>query len=117
MPGALSLLDIGKKSLLANQAAIGVVGNNVSNANTEGYSRQKVRFEDGHYLNHKPGQLGTGANAAEVLRCFDEFIESQYNGKMSEQQRWDKLAENLKSVEMILNESGNSGINSAMTEF
>ena len=46
MPGALSLLDIGKKSLLANQAAIGVVGNNVSNANTEGYSRQKVRFED-----------------------------------------------------------------------
>lgn len=117
MPGALSLLDIGKKSLLANQTAIGVVGNNVSNANTEGYSRQKVRFEDGHYLNHKPGQLGTGANAAEVLRCFDEFIESQYNGKMSEQQRWDKLAENLKSVEMILNESGNSGINSAMTEF
>lgn len=117
MPGALSLLDIGKKSLLANQAAIGVVGNNVSNANTEGYSRQKVRFEDGHYLNYKPGQLGSGANAAEVLRCFDEFVESQYNGKMSEQQRWDKLAENLKSVEMILNESRNSGINSAMTEF
>lgn len=117
MPGPISLLNIGKKSLLANQAAIGVVGNNVSNANTEGYSRQAVRFEDGLYLNYRPGQLGTGANAVEVVRYFDEFIESQYNGKMSEQQRWDKLAENLKSVEMIFNESNSSGINAALTAF
>lgn len=117
MPGPNSLLSIGKKSLLAHQYAVEVVGNNVSNANTEGYSRQAVRFEDGLYLNYRPGQLGTGADAVEVIRYFDEFIESQYNGKMSEQQRWDKLAENLQSVEMILNEANSSGINAALTAF
>ncbi len=84
MPGLSGLLDIGKKSLFASQAAIEVVGNNISNANTPGYSRQSVRLEDGLYLNYAPGQLGTGVNAVEVLRHFDEFVEKQYNTKMSE---------------------------------
>lgn len=117
MAGITSLLNIGKKSLFANQAAIEVVGNNISNANTPGYSRQAVRFEDGFYINYSPGQLGTGVNAVEVIRYFDEFIEAQYNSKSAEQQRWQKLYENLQSVEMILNESNAQGINSALTAF
>lgn len=117
MPGITSLLDIGKKSLFANQTSIEVVGNNISNANTEGYSRQAVRLEDGLYINYAPGQLGTGVNAAEVIRYFDEFIEAQYNAKSSDQQRWEKLYENLQGVEAILNESNSKGINSALTEF
>lgn len=117
MTGIGTLLDIGKKSLFANQAAIQVVGNNISNANTEGYSRQAVRFEDGFYINSVPGQLGTGVNAAEVIRYFDEFIEVQYNTKSSEQQRWQALYENLQNVEMLLNESNADGVNSALNAF
>ncbi len=117
MPGIASMFDIGKKSLFANQAAIEVVGNNISNANTEGYSRQAVRFEDGYYISYTPGQLGTGVNAAEVIRYFDEFTEVMYNTKSSEQQRWQKLYENLQNVEMIFNESNSQGINSALSAF
>jgi flagellar hook-associated protein 1 FlgK len=117
MPGITSLLDIGKKSLLANQAAIQVVGNNIANANTPGYSRQAVRFEDGLYINSVPGQLGTGVNAAEVIRYFDEFIEAQFNSQSSEESRWTTLYNNLRSVEGILNESNSSGINAALAEF
>jgi flagellar hook-associated protein 1 FlgK len=117
MPGIASLFNIGKQSLFANQAAIEVVGNNISNANTEGYSRQAVRFEDGYYVSYTPGQLGTGVNAAEVIRYFDEFTEVMYNTKSSEQQRWQKLHENLQNVEMIFNESNAQGINSALSAF
>jgi flagellar hook-associated protein 1 FlgK len=117
MPGIASLLNIGKQSLFANQAAIEVVGNNISNANTDGYSRQAVRFEDGYYINYTPGQLGTGVNAAEVIRYFDEFTELLYNTKSSEQQRWQKLYENLQNVEMIFNESNAQGVNSALSAF
>ncbi|UTF50470.1 flagellar hook-associated protein FlgK [Desulfomicrobium sp. ZS1] len=117
MPGIASLFNIGKQSLFANQSAIEVVGNNISNANTEGYSRQAVRFEDGYYISYTPGQLGTGVNAAEVIRYFDEFTELMYNTKSSEQQRWQKLYENLQNVEMIFNESNAQGVNSALSAF
>ena len=117
MPGIAAMFNIGKESLFANQAAIEVVGNNISNANTEGYSRQAVRFEDGYYINYTPGQLGTGVNAAEVIRYFDEFTEIMYNDKSSEQQRWQKLYENLQNVEMIFNESNAKGVNSALSAF
>lgn len=117
MPGIASLFNIGKKSLFANQAAIEVVGNNISNANTQGYSRQAVRFEDGYYISYTPGQLGTGVNAAEVIRYFDEFTEIMYNTKNSEQQRWQKLYENLQNVEMIFNEANAQGVNSALSAF
>lgn len=117
MAGIGSMLEIGKKSLFANQAAIEVIGNNISNANTPGYSRQAVRLEDGMYISSSPGQLGTGVNAVEVIRYFDEFIEAQYLDKSSEQQRWQTLYENLKNVEMVLNESSTDGVNSALAAF
>lgn len=117
MPGLSGLLDIGKKSLFASQAAIEVVGNNISNANTPGYSRQSVRLEDGLYLNYSPGQLGTGVNAVEVLRHFDEFVEKQYNTKMSEQERWAQLYQNLQGVEGIFNEANSEGISAALKAF
>lgn len=117
MIGPNNLLEIGKKSLFANQAAIQVVGNNISNANTEGYSRQAVRLEDGIYIDYTPGQLGTGVNAKEVIRYFDEFIEAQYLAKSSEEARWSTLYENLQSAEAVFNESNSDGVNSALSEF
>ncbi|WP_028577031.1 flagellar hook-associated protein FlgK [Desulfomicrobium escambiense] len=117
MAGIGSMLEIGKKSLFANQAAIEVVGNNISNANTPGYSRQAVRLEDGMYISSSPGQLGTGVNAVEVVRYFDEFIEAQYLDKSSDEARWQTLYENLKNVEMVLNESSTDGVNSALAAF
>lgn len=117
MPGVTSLLDIGKKSLFASQAAIEVVGNNISNANTEGYSRQAVVLEDGLYINYSPGQLGTGVNATQVIRYFDEFVEKQYSAKLSEQQRWSTLYSNLSGLEKIFNEANSSGINSVLSQF
>ncbi|NLW81033.1 MAG: flagellar hook-associated protein FlgK [Desulfovibrionales bacterium] len=117
MPGVTSLLDIGKKSLFASQAAIEVVGNNISNANTEGYSRQAVVLEDGLYINYSPGQLGTGVNATQVIRHFDEFVEKQYNAKLSEQERWSTLYSNLNGLEKIFNEANSGGLNAVLSQF
>lgn len=117
MLGITSLFEIGKRSLLASQSAIQVTGNNISNANTEGYSRQRVRLEDGLYISTVPGQMGTGVRAAEVLRDFDEFIELQYLGKSSEFLRWDALASRLQDVEGAFNEANTEGMNTALARF
>lgn len=115
--GINSLLNTGKSALLAFQAAIHVTGENVANVNTPGYSRRSVRFEENISIDHRPGQIGTGVKAAEVLRYFDYFIERQYLDKSSSRERWDALFTNLRNVELLFNESIGDGLNNAMARF
>ncbi|MFZ5425393.1 MAG: flagellar hook-associated protein FlgK [Thermodesulfobacteriota bacterium] len=117
MPGISSLLNIGQKALNASQVAIEVTGQNIANVNTEGYSRQRVVFQDDVYLDYKPGQLGTGVKAAEIQRMFDEFIESAYNTKASSAERYDALYGMMRTVEAVFNEANADGVSQALTKF
>lgn len=96
MPGVNSLLNLGKGALFASQSAISVTGDNISNVNTEGYSRRKVRLEEGISINYNPGQIGTGVRAAEIYRNFDQFVENSYNDKATKRERWDTLYNTLR---------------------
>lgn len=117
MPGITSLLDMGKWALFGNQAAIETTGSNIANVNTPGYSRRAVRFEERASLDFRPGQLGTGVKAAEVIRYFDEFVEAQYIDKDTLKSRYEQLWQNLKSVDNLFNESNSEGINAALGQF
>lgn len=115
--GVNALLNIGNHALFANQAAINVTGNNIANVNTDGYSRQSVRFEEFAPINYRPGQLGMGAYAAEVYRNFDRFAENSFLDRYSQQQRWNEQSTTLQSVQNLFNESNRNGINDAMSKF
>jgi flagellar hook-associated protein 1 FlgK len=115
--GINSLLNTGRGALLAFQSAIHVTGENIANVNTPGYSRRSVRLEENISIDFRPGQVGTGVMAAEVLRHFDYFIERQYLSKSSSQERWDALFTNLRNVELLFNESIGEGLNAAMAKF
>lgn len=117
MPGVNSLLNLGSGALFASQSAIQVTGDNISNVNTEGYSRRNVRLEERPSINWSPGQLGTGVRAAEVYRNFDQFVENSYNDKATMRERWDSLYNTLNSVESLFNESRGYGINASLTTF
>ncbi len=112
-----AILNIGAGALFANQAAIQTTGNNIANVNTEGYSRQKVRFEEYPSLDYSPGQMGQGVRAAEVYRMFDRFVEKAYLNKASQADRWETQTNLLQSVESLFNESNSPGIASAMQKF
>ncbi|MDR2893210.1 MAG: flagellar hook-associated protein FlgK [Deltaproteobacteria bacterium] len=112
-----ALLGIGNGALTASQAALQTTGNNVSNVNTPGYSRQNVRFEANWALDHYAGQMGQGVRAAEVLRNFDKFVERSYLNKFSEQNRWTAMASQMSRVESIFNESTGVGISSGLQDF
>ncbi|WP_029898427.1 flagellar hook-associated protein FlgK [Desulfohalovibrio reitneri] len=117
MPGINSLLDLGRGGLFASQTAIETTGNNIANVNTEGYRRRTVRLEEAISIDYKPGQIGTGVNAAEVVRHFDSFIESSYNDKASKRERWQNLHEQLRGIDSLFNESDGNGLNQAMSDF
>ena len=111
--GANSLLDMGRWALFASQVQLQVTGENISNVNTEGYSRRSVVVQEGNYIDYSPGQLGTGVVAKEVVRHFDEMVEAMYLGQASLTDMWGTLWEQLKGVENLLNESSSSGVSTA----
>lgn len=117
MGGITSVLNIGRWALFSSQSAIETTGNNISNVNTEGYSRREVLLEEAPSINYAPGQLGTGVRATQVIRHFNAFIEEQYTSKLSDQKRWETLSENLKTVESVFNDSDDSGLNKALSKF
>ncbi|PIE68994.1 MAG: flagellar hook-associated protein FlgK [Deltaproteobacteria bacterium] len=117
MSSLLGTMDIAKQALHLNQTQIGVTGNNIANVDTPGYSRRKVMVEETFPLNTAPGQIGTGVNATEVVRIFDEFIETQYLDKLSEQERWGTLHTHLTDVEGLFNENQAGRLNDALAQF
>ncbi|MFW6415541.1 MAG: flagellar hook-associated protein FlgK, partial [Thermodesulfobacteriota bacterium] len=117
MPGLGSVLNIGRGGLFSSQSAIETTSNNISNVETPGYSRRNVRLEEAPSIDYKPGQLGTGVRAEEVLRSFDNFVEEQYLNKNSDFKKWEQLTQTLESLETSFDNSEESGLNEALSEF
>ena len=117
MIGANSILDIARTALFASQAAIQVTSDNVANVNTAGYSRRSLRLVESYSIDYSPGQIGTGVRAKEVVRHFDQYIESQYYLQASLRDRWNSLYSSLQSMESLVNESQGYGLSSSLSAF
>lgn len=113
--GVNSVLNMGVGALFASQAAIQTTGNNISNVNTVGYSRQAVVLQAKYGINYYPGQVGQGVDTKEVIRYFDAFVESAYLDKFSSASSYHAQYNELRYVENLFNEANVDGISSAMT--
>ena len=114
---ANTMMEIGKSALYASQAAIQTTGNNIANVNTPGYTRQYVRLSEQNALDYRPGRMGQGVNAMEVVRYFDAFLEKSYVDKHSTYARWTTDYTLMRSVENIFNEANRAGVSSQMSVF
>jgi len=117
MIGLSHALDISKWALFANQLAINVVGHNIANVNTDGYSRQQLMLETNMPTTYYPGQLGSGVRANAVKRSYDRFLGVQVTNELQPLGYWDAKNDMLKQVESIFNESSGNSLNQAMNTF
>jgi flagellar hook-associated protein 1 FlgK len=106
---------MGKGALFASQAAIQTTGNNISNVNTPGYSRQAVMLQENYSINYNPGQVGQGVKATEIFRYFDRFVENAYLKQQSSAAHSQTLHSQLRYVENLFNESNMEGVGTALT--
>lgn len=72
-----SLISIGVSGLKANQLALGTTGNNITNANVTGYSRQRVEVVTSPEQYAGVGYLGSGVQVDSVRRIVDQFAIKQ----------------------------------------
>ncbi len=112
-------LGIAMSGLFANQRAINVTSHNVSNANTEGYSRQRmdtVAYRPDE-LPGNLGTLGTGTDVTAVKQIRDLFLDFKYRSENSKLEEWTSKFEVLKNIDGILNEPSDSSIGRLMDDF
>ncbi len=81
MSGLLNALNAGKTSLSTNQKSIEIVGNNIANVNTEGYSRQRAELMQIPAVNFGDFFVGQGVTVSNVRRDHDIFITRQLQEK------------------------------------
>ena len=81
----MSALNIGARALSANLAALQVIGNNIANVNTPGYSRQNVIQQTSGYQQMGNGFFGKGMEIATVERSHNQYLtrEAQKAGSVA----------------------------------
>ncbi|MED4780385.1 flagellar hook-associated protein FlgK [Brevibacillus choshinensis] len=116
-------IEVSKRGLFAQQSALNTTGHNIANANTEGYSRQRVNMETttglpyvGMFASIEPGILGTGVQADSIQRLREEFLDIQYRNEFKRQGYWDARTETLEKVEGIMNEPSDTGLQKVMDQ-
>jgi len=117
MAGLYGILDMCKWATLSQQANIEVIGHNIANVNTPGYSRQKLILEAGPSLTTFIGQMGTGVKAVTVQREYDKFVSAQLNFEKQLLGGWQARDYSLQRIEEIFNESSDYGLSTVMDEF
>ena len=113
-----NIINIGQSGLAASKAGISTTGHNIANANTEGYSRQRVQTtaED---LNGKWNGTtrGNGTRVARVDRVNDEYVEKQIRSAQRDLSYFEERDLALQQMENIFNETNGDGLNRIISRF
>ena len=105
-------LEIAHTGLTAFMASINTTANNVSNAKTKGYSRQKVTLEAQTALRvyQKYGSTSTGVLATDVKRSRDEYYDQKYWANQKSYGYYDRLNYYMPQIEnFYVDNSANPG--------
>lgn len=117
MAGLFNTFNTAVKGLNAQQTALHTTSHNISNANTEGFSRQRVDLKaDAAYNYAGVGQLGTGVKLEGVFRMVDEFVDYQIRNESSTLNKYMAKNDVMSQIEMVFNEPSDTGLNFAMSE-
>jgi flagellar hook-associated protein 1 FlgK len=117
MPDIYGILSTASRSLLTQQKAIDVTGQNIANVNTPGYSRQRVVMQPNTPINFEPGQMGTGVKAAEIERIYDRYIGGQINRESTNLGQWEAAESALQRIELVFDETSGVGLEQSLNEF
>jgi flagellar hook-associated protein 1 len=117
MPGLIQGLEIARRALLAQQAALNVTANNVANVATPGYTRQTAELEPTTSEQTTQGLVGTGVKMAGIQRARDVFLDTQMRIELGESGRWEARSGLLQHLESVLSEPGETGLSSLLDQF
>ena len=109
------------RGINANQLSENTVGHNISNANTEGYSRQSVNLAavDARKEASIYGQVavGQGVDSTSLTRARDIYADRQYWSENSTSAYYTSRAKEYDKIEAIFNDTSLENIQDSLQDF
>jgi flagellar hook-associated protein 1 len=112
-----SAFEVGRRALNANQLGINLTGNNISNINTKGYTRQSLQLAESPAANINGYAVGTGVTIAGVQAYRDNFIESRLQTETGISGRLTAYSGTIATVEAALQGTETSGLQNSLNGF
>ncbi|SDK03877.1 flagellar hook-associated protein FlgK [Sediminibacillus albus] len=124
MSSTFSGLEVARRALTTQQSALYTTSHNIANANTDGYTRQRVNFEQtspyppaSRNRPEIPGQVGSGVQAGSIERIRDSFLDKQFRGENAKLGYYESKAAAMQQMESIMNEPSEQGLAKTMDRF
>lgn len=117
MTGLFGSLNTATSGLRAQQVGLQTTSHNLANANTVGYSRQRVTLEANTPQSYAGiGQIGTGVLLNGITRVTDDFVTSQLQNEQAALNRFQQESDIIGQLESVYNEPSTSGLGHQMSE-
>lgn len=104
--------EIGISGLNAAQKAFDIIGNNIANAATDGYHRQRIDLRPAYTAQYGPVLIGGGVNIAGVSRIIDNLLEQEI---LRQQSLSGQISQELASLRTVENAFGELSIGSNLS--
>ncbi|MFT5662239.1 MAG: flagellar hook-associated protein 1 FlgK [Sulfurimonas sp.] len=117
MASIFNALHIGYSGLNAAQVGINTTGHNIANAETDGYTRQRVIATNATPIAANPGQVGNGVEIQTIKRVFDNFVFDRYTDTYAKKEYSDFEKTNLEQLSTYFPEIDEVGIKADLQEY
>lgn len=112
----MSLLNIGMSGLSASHASLVTTGNNISNVDTVGYSRQQTVQNSKSSIQYGNVFIGTGTTLADVRRVYNSYLDVQLQTSTSLNSDAQAYLGQATQVDKLLSDSG-TGVTKTLQSF
>lgn len=117
MSSIFNSLNIGYSGLSASQVGINTTSHNISNAETDGYTRQRVIQSAATPVSDFSGQVGNGVEVTDIKRVFDNFVFQRYTGLYADKEYNQFQKDTLQQLSTQFPEIDKVGIKADLAEY
>jgi len=110
MSSLFNTLNVGYSGLSTAQVQVNTTGHNVSNANTEGYTRERVITSAATPITTSSLNIGNGVVVDDTKRVFDNFVFDRYNAVSADKEKSDTQRQTLETLSTYFPEIDGVGI-------
>ena len=113
----LGTLQISSNSLFAQQVGLQVVANNIANANTPGYIKQRAVFTPAPTQFIRGLTLGLGVEVDAILQNVDRFLQDRLRAANSDLVNSETQKRAFLELEVIVGELSDTDLSTSLTNF
>ncbi len=112
-----SVLNVATTGLTASQLGMDVAGQNITNADVDGYSRKRLNTSASYRSDGTYGQMGMGVDVINIQRMRSGFIDDEIRDQTQQVGYYTQIDQTYQNLQSIFTEPSDTGLQEYMDQF